>query len=69
LPPGARGDYERCVQWLAARMGPEAFELARREGRSLDVDAAVGRIFGGKEGGEAPQSALTGPATSLPAPG
>ncbi len=69
LPPGARGDYERCVQWLAARMGPEAFELARREGRSLDVDGAVARIFGGNDGGEAPQSALTGPATSLPAPG
>ncbi len=67
LPPGARADYERCVQWLAARMGPEAFEIARRAGRSLDMDAAVGRIFGGGDG-----DSELGPgslATSLPAPG
>jgi predicted ATPase/class 3 adenylate cyclase len=66
LPPGARADYERSVQWLAGRMGPEAFEMARRAGRTLDMDAAVSRVLGG-EGDSGPAPA--GPATSLPALG
>ncbi len=66
LPPGARADYERCVQWLAARMGPEAFDMARRAGRTLDMDTAVSRVFG-DEGDSEPGPA--GLATSLPAPG
>jgi predicted ATPase/class 3 adenylate cyclase len=68
LPPGSRADYERCVQWLAARMGPEAFEVARRAGRNLDMDAAVGRVFEGDAGGGS-EPGSPGLATSLPAPG
>ncbi|HWH23916.1 MAG TPA: tetratricopeptide repeat protein, partial [Candidatus Limnocylindria bacterium] len=45
VPSAARGEYERSVRMLAARLGQELFEAARLKGRAMGPDVAVAAIL------------------------
>jgi Tetratricopeptide repeat len=45
MPRTARADYERSVRALAARLGDEAFESIRIEGRAITVEQAIAALL------------------------
>jgi predicted ATPase/Tfp pilus assembly protein PilF len=45
LPARDRDEYERSLRSIEERLGPAAFEAARRAGRALDAESAVRAAF------------------------
>ena len=45
MPPKAREDHERGVRDLAARLGPERFQVARSQGRGRGSDDVLAMLL------------------------